>query len=174
MQVLTTGLPTLVETVVTGVVAYLALVLLLRVSGKRTLAAMNAFDLVVTVALGSTLSAVLISKDVSALQGFVAFLTLIALQFAVTWTSVRVPLVRSIARSSPVVLARHGELAHEAMRRARVTPSEVTQAIRSDGHGSIRDVAAVVLETDGSFSVVPAGDHLDALDALDDVDGWDV
>lgn len=168
---LTTSVATLVETVVTGVVAYLALVLLLRVSGKRTLAAMNAFDLVVTVALGSTLSAVLISKDVSALQGFVAFLTLIALQFAVTWSSVRVRLVRRVARSSPVVLASHGRLAEDAMRTARVTSSEITQALRNDGHGSLHDVAAVVLETDGTFSVIPTGDRLDA---LDDVEGWDV
>ncbi len=57
------------RTVVVGVLAYLALVLLLRVSGKRTLSKMNAFDLVVTVALGSTLATVLLSTSVALARG---------------------------------------------------------------------------------------------------------
>lgn len=55
--------------VVVGLLAYICLILLLRISGKRTLAKMNAFDLVVTVALGSTLSAVAMSKDVALAEG---------------------------------------------------------------------------------------------------------
>lgn len=75
--------------VVVGILAYAALVFFLRVSGKRTLTKMNAFDLVVTVALGSTLATVLLSKDVALAEGLIAFAVLIALQFAVTWLSVR-------------------------------------------------------------------------------------
>ena len=68
---------------VVSVCAYAALVLLLRVSGKRTLSKMNAFDLVVTVALGSTFATVLLSKDVALAEGVLAFALLISLQFAV-------------------------------------------------------------------------------------------
>ncbi len=67
------------RTAVVGVLAYLALVLLLRVSGKRTLSKMNAFDLVVTVALGSTLATVLLSTDVALATGILAFTLLIGL-----------------------------------------------------------------------------------------------
>ena len=79
----------LLRTLVIGVFAYAALVGLLRLSGKRTLSKMNAFDLVVTVALGSTLATVLLSKDVALLEGVLAFAVLIGLQFLVTWSSVR-------------------------------------------------------------------------------------
>lgn len=69
------------RTLLLGFTTYVGLVLMLRVSGKRTLSKMNAFDLVVTVALGSTLATVLLSKDVSLVQGFVALSLLICMQF---------------------------------------------------------------------------------------------
>ena len=72
-----------------GVAAYAGLVLLLRVSGKRTLTKMNAFDLVVTVALGSTLATVLRTKSVALADGLAAFALLIFLQYGLTWLSVR-------------------------------------------------------------------------------------
>ena len=72
-----------------GVAAYAGLVLLLRVSGKRTLTKMNAFDLVVTVALGSTLATVLLTKSVALADGLAAFALLILLQYGLTWLSVR-------------------------------------------------------------------------------------
>ncbi len=68
-----------------GVLAYGALVAILRISGKRTLTKLNAFDLVVTVALGSTLATVLLSKDVALVEGVMAMTVLVSLQFAITW-----------------------------------------------------------------------------------------
>ncbi len=85
--------------IVVGVLAYGALVFLLRVSGKRTLSKMNAFDLIVTVALGSTFATVLLSKDVALLEGALAFALLIVLQFVLTWLSVRSKAVRRASSS---------------------------------------------------------------------------
>jgi uncharacterized membrane protein YcaP (DUF421 family) len=76
------------------VLAYVVLVVFLRLSGLRTLSKLNAFDLVVTVALGSTLATVLLTKDVALADGALAFALLIALQFVVTWSSVRVGWLR--------------------------------------------------------------------------------
>ena len=70
----------LLRVMVVGVAAYAALVALLRASGKRTLAKLNAFDFVVTVALGSTLATVLLSKDVALAEGLRAFALLTGLQ----------------------------------------------------------------------------------------------
>jgi uncharacterized membrane protein YcaP (DUF421 family) len=83
------GWGVLARTLLVGGAAYVTLVLVLRLTGKRTLAKLNAFDLVVTVALGSTLASVLTSKDVAWAQGAVAFVLLAALQYVVTWLSVR-------------------------------------------------------------------------------------
>ena len=151
----------LVRVVLVGTAAYAGLVLVLRTSGKRTLSKMNAFDLVVTVALGSTLATILLSKDVALAEGLVAYTLLVVLQFVVTWTSVRVGVVRSLVKSEPTLLVRDGQVLAGRMASERVTEAELRAAARSAGFASLDEIAAVVLETDGSFSVIPrtaAGD----------------
>ena len=140
--------------VVVGVLAYGALVFLLRVSGKRTLSKMNAFDLIVTVALGSTLATVLLSKDVALLEGALAFALLIVLQFVLTWLSVRSKAVQGFVKSEPTLLLQRGRLLRRAMKAERVTEEEIRAAVRAQGIGSLEDVAALVLETDGTFTVL--------------------
>lgn len=144
----------LLRTLVVGILAYVVLVLALRVSGKRTLSKMSAFDLVVTVALGSTLASIILTKDVALAEGVLAFCLLIALQYAVAWTSVRSKSVRRLVKSEPKMLLCRGEFLHGAMRVERVTEEEVHAAIRSQGFATVEEVEAVVLETDGSFSVI--------------------
>ena len=87
---------TLFRTLIIGVLAYVSLVILLRISGRRTLSKMNAFDMVVTVALGSTLATILLNRNVALAEGVLAFALLIGMQYLVTWSSVRVPWVRKI------------------------------------------------------------------------------
>ena len=144
----------LAHTLVLGVTAYVCLILMLRFSGKRTLSKMNAFDLIVTVALGSTLATVLLSKDVSLVQGVVALALLICMQFVVTWVAVRFSWFRRLVTSEPMLLAYDGAFLHEALKRARVTPAEVMAAVRAAGFGQLSEVGAVVLETEGSCSVI--------------------
>lgn len=132
-------------------IAYAALVLFLRVSGKRTLSKLNAFDLVVTVALGSTLSTQILAKDTPLLEGALAFATLIALQWLVTFSSVRVPFVRKLVRAQPTRLLEHGRPLHNVMRRERITEAEVLQAVREYGGERLEDAQAVYLQTDGTL-----------------------
>ena len=143
------------RTIVVGACAYVVLVLLLRLTGKRTLSKMNAFDLVVTVALGSTLATILLSKDVPLAEGVAAFLLLAGLQFAVTWTSVRSVRFRRWIKADPRPLLRDGLMLDEALRSERVTRDEVEAAIRGAGYLGPEQIALVTLETDGSMSVVP-------------------
>lgn len=75
----------IVRTVAVGILAYVTLIVFLRISGKRTLAKLNAFDLVVTVALGSTLSAVLLQESVALAEGATALGLLILMQFVVAY-----------------------------------------------------------------------------------------
>lgn len=140
-----------------GAGAYAVLVLVLRVSGKRTLAKLNAFDFVVTVALGSTLATILLSSDVSWAEGAVALATLAGLQLMAALASARIPGGRNVLTSEPSLVLRDGRLLREAMRRHRLSESDVRQAVRRTGAGDLGDVAAVVLETDGSMSVIPTG-----------------
>ena len=155
---------------IVGVLAYLGLIVLLRLSGKRTLAKMNAFDFVVTVALGSTLATVLLSKDVALAEGLAAFATLIALQFIIAWLSVRSPRVSGFVKSEPALLLYRGDFLHGTLRRERVTEGEIRSAVRQSGHGDLRTIEAVVLETDGTFSVVASRtENPTALSALSNI-----
>lgn len=154
----------IVRVVLVGMAAYAALVLLLRNSGKRSLAKLNAFDLVVTVALGSSLATVLLSKDVAALEGLAAFLVLVGCQYALTWLSVRSRWVRSLLKSEPRVLLWRGEPLPEVLRAERVSLEELEAAVRSHGMSGLSEAGAVVLETDGSLNVVrQIGDDSSAL-----------
>jgi len=143
----------LVRTLIVGALAYIALVLFLRISGKRTLAKLNAFDLVVTVALGSTLSAILLQESIALAEGLVALALLIGAQFLVTYFSVRSAGFASLVRSEPALLAKDGCALEGAMKRERVTQDEALSAIRARGGDSMSAVEFMVLESDGTISV---------------------
>lgn len=134
--------------------AYLALVLFLRISGKRTLTKLNAFDLVVTVALGSVLATQILSRDTPLLDGVLAFTILIGLQWTVTFLSVRSRAFRKLVRSDPRVLLRDGIPDQTALRHERVTESELMQAVRAHGGQELGDALVVFLQTDGSFAAI--------------------
>lgn len=155
----------LVRVVTVSLLAYAAMVLVLRVAGKRSLAKLNAFDLVVTVALGSTLATVLLSKDVALAEGILAFLALLALQWIVSRISISSDRFRRLVRSEPRLLLENGAYRRDAMAQERVTAGEIDSAIRNAGHGRLEAIAAVVLEADGSMSVI-AGEPDDDLSAL--------
>lgn len=144
----------LARTAVVGTLAYAALILFLRISGKRTLAKLNAFDLVVTVALGSTLSAVLLQESIALAEGATALGLLILMQYMVTFLSVRSAMLAKWIRSEPALLVRKGEFCEAAMRRERITRDEALSAIRSAGGSGIADVDALVLESDGTLSTL--------------------
>jgi uncharacterized membrane protein YcaP (DUF421 family) len=158
----------LARVLIVGVLAYAVLVLWLRIAGKRTLSKWNAFDFVVTIALGSTLATALLSKQVVLIEGVVAFALLIALQYVITWLSVRSPTVRRLIKAEPTLLMTQGQFLPQAMKSQRVTESEVRAAVRSAGLAALQDVYAVVLETDGSFSVIKQTEA-DSSSALADV-----
>lgn len=160
------GWEVLGQTAIVGILAYVALISLLRISGKRTLSKMNAFDLIVTVALGSTFATILLSKDVALTQGIVAFMVLIGLQFTITWLSVRSRTIAGIVKSEPTLLLYRGEFLSKAMKNERVLEAEVHAALRRSGIATIGHVETVVLETDGSFSVTIISEHKESFTAF--------
>lgn len=160
----------LTRTLVIGVLAYLGIVFALRVSGKRTLSKWNAFDFVVTVALGSALATTIISKQASLLQGLLAFSVLIFLQLAVTWLSVRSRRLERVVKARPTLLLYRGRYLHARLRQERVSEEEVRAALRGQGVADVESVWAVVLETDGDFSVIREPGQGSA---LKDVEGFD-
>lgn len=164
------GWPEILRIILVGTAAYAALVVCLRVSGKRTLAQLNVFDFIVTVALGSTLATIFLSTDVSWAEGATAFALLAGLQLLVAWICSRWPRVRGVFTAEPALLLAEGRIRHEAMRRNRLTESELRQAVRMKGTGDLSQVEAVVLETNGKLSVITSSKYGDG-SALEDIRG---
>jgi len=161
-----------IRIMVVGASAYVALVAVLRVAGKGTLSKLNAFDFVVTVALGSLLATILLPTSVSLVGGVVALCLLVGLQAVGAVVSTHVPVVARLVKSEPALLVVDGVMQEDFMRIERVHLEEVRQAVRLPGRGGLKQVAAVVLEPDGRLSVIPAP-SVGSGDALGEIPGWD-
>lgn len=146
------------RTTIITVLAYIALIFLLRISGKRTLSKMSAFDLIVTVALGSTLATVLLNKSVALADGVLAFALLIGLQYLISYFSVRSKRILNLVKATPALIVYNGEMLSKAMLKERINEVEIYAVLRENGISSIKDVKAVVLETDGSLTVINTSD----------------
>lgn len=154
IEALFDGWDPILRILVVGSAAYATLVLVLRASGKRTLSKLNAFDLVVTVAIGSTFSSILTSKGLALAEGVAALALLVGLQFVVTFLSVRSAGFDRLIKAEPSLLLAGGVPLPGALRRARVTEDELRAAIRTAGGRNLTDAEVVVLESDGSLSAI--------------------
>lgn len=157
----------------TSLFAYSILIVFLRISGKRTLSKWNAFDFIVTIALGSILASVILSKDVVVLEGVLASGLLIGFQFIITWLGVRISWINDLVKAKPTLLYSQDKFLFDKMKQQRVAKSEILAAIRASSIGSLEKVEAVVLETDGSFSVIEKSENGNSNSALEDVEGED-
>lgn len=142
------------RTLIISILAYVVLVFMLRISGKRTLSKMNAFDMIITIAMGSTLATVMLNKSVALMDGALALFLLIFLQFIITWTSVRSSTMRKLVRSSATLLVYKGEMDRRMMKKERITVEEVYEAARESGCTSMDELQAVILETTGQLTVI--------------------
>lgn len=143
-----------ISTIILGTIAYIAIIVMLRVSGKRTLSKWNSFDFVVTIAFGSILSSILLSTKDSFGTGILGFGLLVLFQYVLTWISARSSLVQKIVKAEPALLLYRGRMKKDVLKRERVAEGEILAALRANGVAAIEDADAVVLETDGSFSVI--------------------
>ena len=150
----------LLRILVIGVCIYVWLIVLLRVAGKRALSKMNAFDWILTVAMGSTLATVLLNKSVALVEGMLAFVLLIGLQLIVAIAAVRSKKFSRLIKSQPTLLFYRGNFLDQQMRSEHVSREEILQMIRSNGSGKLEDVAAVVIETNGELSVLTTDSNL--------------
>ncbi len=140
--------------VVSAPVVYLLVILYIRVMGKRTTSRMNSFDWIVTVAMGSLVASTIVKKEISILEGALAIFLLLLFQFMLTKAMVYSPKLRKVVRSTPQLLVYNGEYLKDNMRIERIVKNEILSAIRHKGIQNIKEVHAVVLETDATFSII--------------------
>ncbi|QGJ72303.1 DUF421 domain-containing protein [Planctomycetales bacterium 10988] len=145
---------TLTETAICGIVGYFILTFFIRLIGKRATAKMNNFDWIVTVAVGSTYASMTLLRDITVMEGGLAMVVLLTLQYLVTGATARWSWARSMFLSRPTLLYADGQFFERQMINQRVCREEILSAIRESGAGSLEDAYAVILEPDAELSVI--------------------
>ena len=139
--------------VICAVISFITLFIFIRISGKRTLAKLNAFDFVVTVTLGSTLSSMILKK-VPLVEGGAGLIVIIVLQYVLALMAKKSVRMERVINSSPTLVFYNGHFLQEAMDREVITKEEVYAEIRKYRIHKLEDVQAVVMELNGGFTVV--------------------
>lgn len=141
------------EFIARGLIIYLVLLLLVRLSGKRTVGQFTPFDLVVVLLLSEAVSNGLSGGDDSVTGGLIVASTLVGLNFALGWlTSHYAPLEKAV-EGHEVLIGRDGELFERVLRRERVSPADVHKVLR-ENDCALKDMRCIFLEADGSISVI--------------------
>lgn len=164
------GFEPLLRIVVVGTLTYIGIVLILRFSGKRTLASMNAFDFIITVAMGSAFGRILTAQSVSVSEAITAFLLLVCLQFLFSFFELRSKRFSKLMSSRPTLLFYNGKFVEKNMKKQRLQKTDLMGMIRQKKYGSMEQIEAIIFESNGSISVIgksSAGNH----STLDDVPG---
>lgn len=146
-----------VRVVVLAALGYLSLLVMLRASRKRTLAQMNVFDFVYIIIIGELIAITIMDDRVSLAQGLAGVGVLLLFQVLFSWLTTRSSTVERVINGEPTLLMRRGRFLHDAMQGQRVTEKEVISAVRAEGVADLEQVEAVVLETNGGFSVIHFG-----------------
>ena len=134
---------------------YLALLLGFRLFGKREVGQMTLFDLVVVLLVANAVQPAMTGPDASLLGGLIIIATLLTLNSLISYIRVRVPLVNRLVEPSPVVVAKNGKWLKDVLKKQQLTDNEVMAALREHGLETVGEAKEVVLEADGSLSVVP-------------------
>src|SRR5438067_219038 len=133
---------------------YAALLVLLHLSGKRQLAQLNSFDLVVLLLLSNVVQNAIIGNDNSLLGGLLGAVILLAVNYLLVHAAFMSPRFGKTIQGGPTVVFEHGHIDHRAMRRLAITREELVAALRRQGL-ELADVERVTLEPEGTFDATP-------------------
>ena len=164
------------EKVLRPVIVYVFLIAGLRLAGKRELAQLNPFDLIVLLTISNTVQNAIIGNDNSLIGGLIGAVTLLVINHSLVRFLYSHERIERIVEGRCVTLMENGKTLDEAMKRELVTPEELEEAARREGVGSLEDVDRAILESGGHISIIerrvdPAADrHSEILARLNAID----
>ena len=137
------------------IASYGVMITLVRLYGKRTISKRNPSDFVVTVAIGSVIANFVLQGHISLVDGLFAIALFITLQHFLEWGTTRSVPLRMATEGKPTLLVYEGKPLWDNMKAENINDNELSLSLRSEGYTSIEEVGAVVLEIDGTVSVLP-------------------
>lgn len=144
------------ETVLRGFAIYVVLLVIVRLSGRRTLAQMTPFDLVLLLIIAETTQQAILGDDFSITNALVLIVTLFGIDIALSYLKKGHTGLSLVIDGTPTILVSHGQLDHHAVKRARVSVEDVLKAARiQQGLERLEQIKFAVLEASGEISIVP-------------------
>ena len=143
----------LAEKIIRPVIVYLFLVVFLRLFGKRELAQLNPFDLVVLLSLSNTVQNAMIGDDNSVSGGVVGAFSLLAINWVLAWVIYRAPKVTGVLAGHPATLVTDGVVDEAELKKQSLTHEELISVLNKNGFNDPEDVKSCVLEPNGTFFV---------------------
>jgi len=145
---------TAAEKILRTMLVYFSLMLGLRMSGKRELAQLNPFDLIVLLMLSNTVQNAIIGDDNTVTGGMLGAATLLAVNYLIVRLVYRNPKLQQLFGGAREVLVRHGQLRHHKLEQELITPAELEAAAHRQGIASLREVDKCILEPTGTISFI--------------------
>ncbi len=144
------------DSILRGLAVYGILLLLFRITGKRSLAQITTFDAVLLLIISEAIQQALIDGDESMTNAFLLVLTLLGVDVLLSWVTVRSPRVDNLLNDVPLLLVADGRAFEERMRKARVSEDDILERARElRGVERLEQIKYAVLERSGTITVIP-------------------
>lgn len=144
------------ESVLRGAAIYIIILVIVRLSGKRTLAEVTVFDLVLILIIAETTQQAMLGDDFSIVNAALLILTLIIIDIALSYLKEYWPAAGKVIDGTPTLLLSHGKEDQKALKKARVDKEEILAAARFQmGLERFDQIKYAVLESDGDISIIP-------------------
>jgi uncharacterized membrane protein YcaP (DUF421 family) len=140
------------DIVVRATVIFLIIGVLIRISGKRQIAQLSAFDLILLVTVGDLIAQAVVQEDYSLMAGILAVTTFTLLSALMGWVAFRHPRARPLLEGRPTIVVSRGQVDQEVLRHESLPYADLIEAARENGIRDLRDVELAVIENDGTFS----------------------
>lgn len=163
-----------VEKILRPVIVYVCLIIFLRLFGKRELAQLNPFDLVVLLSLSNTVQNAIIGNDNSVTGGIVGAFALLTINWLLMWLLYRTPKVNAALEGSPTTLIQGGEVDETALRHESLTHEELISVLNKNGFNDPGEIETCVLEPNGTFFVKgkqPSTDQVERSELMTALEG---
>ncbi len=142
--------------VLRGVIVYLFLLILFRITGKRSLSEATTFDFILLLIIGEATQQALLGEDYSITNAFIVICTIVAVDLLLSFVKTKIKILDEVIEGAPLVIVDQGKPLTQRMKKTRVDEEDILEAARSI-HGLERmdQVKYAVLELDGSISIIP-------------------
>jgi uncharacterized membrane protein YcaP (DUF421 family) len=144
------------DSVLRAAAMYVALMVLFKIAGRRSLAELTTFDFVLLMIIGEATQQALLGDDFSLTNSIVVIVTLIAIDVGLSLLKQRSSTVSMLIDGGPTILVENGKILHERLRHARLIKADLMEAARSSqGIETVEEIKFAILERNGKISVIP-------------------